>query len=266
MKTKIALLLLIFSSFLAQADSKLLRLATTTSTDNSGLLNELLPAFTADTGFKVQVIAVGTGKALRLGKDGDVDVVLVHAPGAEAAFVASGYGVQRFPVMFNDFVIVGPKADSAELSTATSVQQAFKKIKQSQSLFLSRGDNSGTHKKEQLIWKSSGIEASGSWYREVGQGMGRVLQMANELDAYTLTDRGTWLSYQDKIQLQINFEGGSILHNPYGIIAVNPTRYPDINNKGANALIEWITAKNKGQNLIARFKLHDRLLFKPMAN
>lgn len=256
---------LIFAGNIYAGEVNRIRLATTTSTDNSGLLNELLPAFSAASGVQVHVIAVGTGKALRLGRDGDVDVVLVHAPKAEKAFVASGYGVLRHPVMYNDFVIVGPHNDPADIATAQTLKQAFQHISGNQSTFISRGDNSGTHKKERSIWEITSLSPQGSWYREVGQGMGKVLQMANELDAYTLTDRGTWLAYRNKTQLKIVFEGDDALHNPYGIIAVNPERYPDINFKGANSLIEWITASNKGQKMIGEFKMHGKQLFKPLA-
>ena len=247
-------------------DNKLIRLATTTSTDNSGLLNELLPHFTADTGYRVHVIAVGTGKALKLGRDGDVDIVLVHAPKAEQEFVNSGHGVKRYSVMYNDFVVAGPSDDPAGIAAGSQdIDKAFAAIARSRSLFVSRGDNSGTHKKEQSIWAGAGIKPSGTWYREVGQGMGRVLQMANELDAYTLTDRGTWLAYEDKVQLRIAFEGDKALFNPYGIIAVNPRNYPDINSAGANALIDWITAQGKGQKLIGEFRLRGKQLFVPSA-
>lgn len=246
------------------ADSNLIRLATTTSTDNSGLLNELLPAFTEDTGYKVHVIAVGTGKALRLAKDGDVDAVLVHALEAEKEFVQSGYGVKRYPVMHNDFVVIGPENDPANANGAKSVKHAFSLINDSQSFFISRGDNSGTHKKEQTIWKQSGIQPTGSWYLEVGQGMGKVLQMANEMDAYTLIDRGTWLAYQYKVKLGVIYQGDTSLYNPYGIIAVNPQRYSDINFSGSTALIDWITSKTKGQALIAQFKMSGKQLFTPI--
>ncbi len=192
------LILFILCASSYASESKLLRIATTTSTENSGLLSTLLPAFTRDSGYVVHVIAVGTGKALRLGKNGDVDVVPVHAPSAEKEFVASGFGVKRIPVMYNDFIVVGPEKDPAKLADVTSITQSFAQIRDSQSLFLSRGDNSGTHKKELSIWKKSSIKPSNAWYREVGQGMGKLMQMANELDAYTLTDRGTWLAYQGK--------------------------------------------------------------------
>ena len=247
------------------ADTKApIRLATTTSTDNSGLLTYLLPEFTRDTGYPVHVIAVGTGKALRLGRDGDVDVVLVHAIGAETEFVNQGFGVQRHPVMYNDFVIIGDPADPAGIKNSTSIIDAFSRIKASESLFVSRGDDSGTHKKEKAIWQSANLKTDGKWYREAGQGMGKVIQIANELDAYTLTDRGTWLGYKDKVGMNILYQGDSLLFNPYGIIAVNPERYSDINQAGARALIDWMTSK-KGQQLIGHYTKFDQVLFTPSA-
>ena len=241
-----------------------IRLATTTSTENSGLLTYLLTEFTEDTGYKVHVISVGTGKALRLGKDGDVDVVLVHAIAAETEFVNQQYGVKRYPVMYNDFVIIGSKEDPAGIKSSQSIIDAFAKIKARKSLFVSRGDDSGTHKKEQNIWASAKVTPDGKWYREAGQGMGKVIQMANELGAYTITDRGTWLGYKDKVDMDILYEGDALLFNPYGIIAVNPERYSDINIKGANALIEWLVSK-KGQQLIGQYKKFDQVLFTPSA-
>ena len=261
--------LLLISNQSASAPSsdhhELIRLATTTSTQNSGLLDYLLPVFEKDSGYKVHTIAVGTGKALRMGRDGDVDVLLVHALKAEKKFIDEGHGEKRFYVMHNDFVIVGPKEDPAKLSTTNQAGNALEKIATHKSRFISRGDNSGTHKKELGLWKLSGIKPSilsNRWYLEAGQGMGKVLQMAGELDAYTLTDRGTWLTYQAKSPLKITFEGDSTLFNPYGIIAVNPKKYADLNNTGANALIAWMTSK-KGQTMISRFKVNDQLLFTP---
>lgn len=245
--------------------NKLIRLATTTSTDNSGLLNHLLPAFTADSGYAVHVIAVGTGKALRMGRDGDVDVVLVHAPEAAARFVEAGYGGKRHAVMYNDFVIVGPPDDPAGIGAANTVSKAMRNIAGTETLFVSRGDDSGTHKKELKLWQGGAITPQGEWYREAGQGMGKVLQIASELDAYTLTDRGTWLAYRNKSRLKVLFEGDEMLHNPYGIIAVSASRYPDINHQGALALIEWITSA-KGQQLIGDFRTGDTQLFIPMAD
>ncbi|MCG8099871.1 MAG: substrate-binding domain-containing protein, partial [Candidatus Thiodiazotropha taylori] len=234
----------------AHADAnKIIRLATTTSTDNSGLLKELLPEFQADTGYNVHVIAVGTGKALRMGRDGDVDVVLVHARSAEDQFVAQGHGEKRFGVMYNDFVIVGPQTDPAGLSKAKDATTALQLIAEHQAIFVSRGDDSGTHKKELGLWKKAAVDPQGQWYREAGQGMGKVLQIAAEMDAYTLTDRGTWLAYEKKSPLKIGFEGDPLLFNPYGIIAVNPQRYPDTNHRGAQALIQWLISP-EGQERI----------------
>lgn len=254
-----------FAATMPAPDKAPVRLATTTSTDNSGLLAYLLPEFKKDTGYQVHVIAVGTGKALRLGRDGDVDVVLVHAPGAEHDFVNHNYGAKRHAVMYNDFVIIGSPSDPAGIKSSHSVNEAFSKIKSSQSLFVSRGDDSGTHKKEKKIWKAANINASGSWYREAGQGMGKVIQIANELGAYTLTDRGTWLSYKNKVEMEILFQGDSLLFNPYGIIAVNPHRYSDLNTRGANALIEWMISE-RGQQLIGEYKKFNQVLFTPSAD
>ncbi|MET0053129.1 MAG: substrate-binding domain-containing protein [Candidatus Thiodiazotropha sp.] len=259
------LLLVTGASQAGDNPNKTIRLATTTSTDNSGLLNDLLPKFTEDTGYQVHVIAVGTGKALRMGQDGDVDVVLVHARPAEDKFVAEGYGDKRYGVMYNDFVIVGPASDPAGIAGANSAAEALGRIAKSQSTFVSRGDDSGTHKKERSLWKSAGIQPEGSWYREAGQGMGKVLQIASEMDGYTLTDRGTWLAYQDKLPLRIAFEGDPVMFNPYGIIAVNPQRHPDTNYEGARALIGWMISPT-GQKLIGDFKIGKNTLFPPDAS
>jgi tungstate transport system substrate-binding protein len=259
--------LLIFSGITQAGENpeKIVRLATTTSTDNSGLLNALLPKFTEDTGYQVHVIAVGTGKALRMGRDGDVDLVLVHARPAEDKFVAEGFGEKRYGVMYNDFVIVGPKSDPAQIGSVKTAVEALKKIADSQSIFVSRGDDSGTHKKERSLWSKAGITHDGSWYREAGQGMGKVLQIASEMGAYTLTDRGTWLAYQSKLPLKIAFENDPLLFNPYGIIAVNPQRHPDTNYAGAQALIGWMISP-KGQELIGGFTVGDNQLFTPSAD
>ncbi len=242
-----------------------IRLATTTSTENSGLLSFLLPEFQNTSNYKVHVIAVGTGKALRMGKDGDVDAILVHALEAENDFVKNAYGIKRYPVMYNDFVILGPAADPAAIGNAPSLQDAFLNISKNNSIFISRGDDSGTHKKERKIWASAEIIPAGQWYREIGQGMGKAIQMASELGAYTIADRGTWLSYKDKADLKVLYQGTDFLFNPYGIIAVNPKRYTDINFKGANALINWMTSK-RGQQLIGQYKIHRQVLFTPSAS
>ena len=250
---------------IVEHQNHIIRLATTTSTDNSGLLSYLLPAFETNTGYSVHVIAVGTGKALRMGRDGDADVLLVHAPQAEIEFVNAGYGSKRHAVMYNDFVLVGPDASVANIQISENINTALQQIAEHQLTFISRGDNSGTHKKERTLWKTVDIRPEGLWYREVGQGMGKVLQMAAELDAYTLTDRGTWLAYQDKLPLTILNRKDPHLHNPYHIIAVNPLRHKTINHQGANALIRWITSTT-GQSLIGSFAISDTLLFTPSAN
>ena len=249
-------------------DSKLIRLATTTSTENSGLLRYLLPEFEKDTGYKVHVISVGTGKALRMGRDGDVDILLVHALNAEKKFVEEGYGVKRYPVMYNDFVIVGPAKDQALYKDTKSVGDVLNNVASNKMRFVSRGDDSGTNKKELALWKGSKYQPNSktdTWYVEAGQGMGKVLQMADEMGAYTMTDRGTWLAYKDKLASKIVFEGDKTLFNPYGIIAINPEKYPDVNIAGDNALIKWITSE-KGQKLIGDFKVADEVLFVPNAD
>ncbi len=206
------------------------RLATTTSTDNSGLMRELLPYFEKKTGNELLVISAGTGQALRMGQDGNVDVLLVHEPTAEKRFVEAGYGVNR------------PESDPAGLKGGKDAINTLKKIAIGKHIFISRGDDSGTHKKELYLWEKAGMQPHKSWYREAGLGMGRVLQIADELNAYTISDRGTWLAFKSKLSLKLLAEGDTELHNPYSIIAVNPARYPGINYLGAMSLIAWITS------------------------
>ena len=262
----LGLALLAASVASAAPEQPTVRLATTTSTDNSGLLGVLVPRFEASSGYRVQVIATGTGKALRMGRDGDVDVLLVHAPVAEQAFVEAGYGERRHGVMYNDFVLVGPVADPAGVGATTDIATALQAIAANdKALFISRGDDSGTHKKELSLWRAAGVTPSGRWYREAGQGMGKVLQMAGELDAYTLTDRGTWLAYAGKSPLRIGFEGAPQLYNPYSIIAVSPRRYPGINHAGALALIDWLVSPT-GQQSIGDFRIAGSRLFTPSAD
>ncbi|MDH3631625.1 MAG: substrate-binding domain-containing protein [Gammaproteobacteria bacterium] len=248
----------------ASADASLLRLATTTSTANSGLMDLLLPKFTEKTSIEVHLIAVGTGKALRLGREGDVDIVLVHARAAEEAFVEAGYGIDRADVMYNDFIIVGPETDPAGTAKSNTVAEVLQRIHASEKPFISRGDDSGTHKRELILWQSASKSPHGSWYREVGQGMGKTLQIANEIDAYTMTDRGTWLAYESKLDIQLLFEGDPPLFNPYGIIAVNPERHPDVNYPGAIKLIKWMTSP-AAQKMIGEFKIKGQQLFVPTA-
>ena len=237
-----------------------IKLATTTSTENSGLLGYLLPVFEAKTGYKVDVVAVGTGAALKLGENGDADVVLVHARAQEDAFVAAGHGVDRRDVMYNDFIVLGPVSDPAGLATAKSSSEAFAKISASGSIFVSRGDKSGTHVKELEIWKAAGIAPVVAWYKEAGQGMEQVILMANGMPGYTLADRGTWLAVKGKTALKICYQGDKGLFNPYGIIAVNPAKWPAANHRGAKALIEWITG-SEGRAAIESYKLNGEQLF-----
>ena len=246
------------------AQSQRLRLATTTSTENSGLLGVLLPPFEAKTGLKVDVIAVGTGQALRLGEAGDVDVVLVHARELEDKFVAEGYGVNRRDVMHNDFIIIGPASDTAGVRGMKDTAAALKRIADRGAVFVSRGDNSGTHVKEQSLWTAAGFKPSGRWYREAGQGMGPVITMTNDLQGYTMADRGTYLSMKDKVELPILVEGDPRLFNPYGIIAVNPDRFPHAAYFEAMQLIAWMTSV-EGQQIIGDYKVGGEVLFFPDA-
>ena len=241
-----------------------LKMATTTSTENSGLLAALLPPFEKKFNVRVDVIAVGTGKALRLGENGDVDVVFVHARTAEDRFVNKGYGVNRRDVMYNDFIIVGPKEDPGRVKGIEDVAMALKKIAAAKALFASRGDDSGTHKKERALWEAAEFLPEGSWYMETGQGMGATLQIADEKRAYTMTDRGTYIALEGKIDLPILVEGDGRLFNPYGIIAVNPARHPHVNYEYAMALVGWVTSV-KGQKIIADYKKFGEALFHPTA-
>lgn len=246
------------SSAFAQENIKL---ATTISTDNSGLLGYLLPKFEAKTGYKVQVIATGTGKALKLGSQGDVDLVMTHAPKAEAKFVADGFGVEPRGIMENDFVVLGPKNDPAKIRSSKSAEEAFSKIAKTNAVFVSRGDDSGTNKKEILIWKAANVKPDFAGYKSVGQGMGKTLLMANELQGYTLSDRGTFIAYQGKIDMKVDFDGGKTLANPYQVILINPKKYPDLNHEGARAFADWLCS-DEAQKMIDGFKVKGQQLFK----
>jgi tungstate transport system substrate-binding protein len=238
-----------------------LRLSTTTSTENSGLLKVLLPVFEKKYNCKVDVIAVGTGKALKLAEAGDVDLTLVHARALEDAFVTAGYGVNRRDVMYNDFVIIGPAKDPAGVKGAATAALALQRIAHAQAVFVSRGDESGTHQKEKELWKRAGVKPSGSWYVESGQGMGEVITMATERRGYTLADRGTYNAYRHaKSDLAIVFEGEQGLFNPYGVIAVNPKRHPHVKYDLAMQFVEFITGA-EGQRLIANFKVQGDPVF-----
>lgn len=248
------------SSATAVAEEQIIRLATTTSTYNSGLLDKLLPVFEKKYDATVQVIAVGTGKALRMGQAGDVDVVMTHAPKAEKKFVNEGYGVNPLSVMYNDFVVVGPANDPAKIKGKSNVADALSAIAAANNDFISRGDDSGTHKKELSLWATTKQGTEFTNYKEVGQGMGKVLQIADELNGYTLTDRGTWLAYEDRLQLKLLVEGDKRLFNPYQIIQVNPSKHDGLNKVGAKQLSEWFVS-NEGQKMINDFRIKGKALF-----
>jgi len=241
----------------SQSSNPNIILATTTSTQDSGLLDVLIPLFEAETGYKVQTVAVGTGQALKMGEEGNADVLLVHAPKSEEAFMAAGFGKDRAPVMHNDFIIVGPKSDPAQIKGAVSAIDAFKMIYNSGSLFISRGDDSGTHKKELEIWGKAGLAPQGqAWYLESGQGMGATLTIASEKGAYTIADRGTFLAQRNNLNLVITLQGDPPLLNPYHVITVNPQRWPNANYDGAIAFYKFITAPD-AQKVISEFGLKE---------
>lgn len=246
------------------AETVHVRLATTTSTDNSGLLDVLLPPFEKAAGIRVDVIAVGTGKAITLAQNGDVDVILVHDRAREEKFVADGFGVARHAVMHNDFVVLGPAADPAKVKGMADVAQAMKAIAEARAPFASRGDDSGTHAKEKALWAAAGIQPAGAWYLEVGQGMGATLTVASEKQAYVLADRGTFLAYRGKVELVVLCQGDQRLSNPYGIIAVNPARHPHTKHEAARKLIDFVVSV-EGQKLIAGFRKGGQPLFFPDA-
>ena len=232
-------------------------LATTTSTQDSGLLDYLLPEFEKETGWTVKTVAVGTGKALQMGVDGEADVLLVHARASEDEFMENGDGVTRYDVMYNDFVLVGPAEDPAGVKACDNkVADSMAAIANAQAEFISRGDDSGTHKKELSIWKAAGIEPAGDWYISAGAGMGDVLKMADEKQAYTITDRATYLSMKDTLGLEIVCEKDADMLNPYGVITVNPEKNDQINEEGANAFAEWLVSE-QGQKLIGEYGVEE---------
>ena len=243
---------------------QIIRLSTTTSTENSGLLAILHPVFEKQNNIRVDVIAVGTGKALRIGGNGDVDVVFVHAPAAELKYVEQGDFIDRVAVMHNDFVIVGPENDPAGIISAKTVVEALTKIAQSQSSFISRGDDSGTHKKEKQLWQQATIDPKGAWYASVGQGMGAVLRIADDKQGYALTDRGTQIAYADKMKLKVLFEGDAALFNPYHVMAVNPEKHSHVQYDLAKKYIDFVISE-QGQKLIADYKKGEQQLFYPDA-
>jgi tungstate transport system substrate-binding protein len=251
----------------APAQDKFIIVQSTTSTQDSGLFNHLLPMFQKKTGIEVRVVAVGTGQAIKNAQNGDGDVLLVHAKPAEEKFVAEGWGVKRFDVMYNDFIIIGPKSDPAKIAGTKDVAAALKRIAATKSPFASRGDDSGTHKAELALWKMAGVDvkaASGSWYRETGSGMGPTLNTAVGMGAYALSDRATWSSFKNKANHQIAVEGDSKLFNQYGVMLVNPKKHPKVKTKEGQAFIDWLIGP-EGQAAIASFKINGEQQFFPNA-
>ena len=247
------------------AQERSVRMLSTTSTENSGLLSYLLPIFESKTGIRVHVVAVGTGQALRGARNGDADVLMVHDKASELKLIADGHGIERREVMYNDFVIVGPRDDPAKIGGTNDAISALQMIKKSGAVFVSRGDDSGTHKAERRLWRAAGIAPGGRsdpWYREAGSGMGATLNIAAGMNAYTLTDRGTWLSFRNRRDLEILVEGDPPLFNQYGIMLVNPAKHPHVKAKEARALIDWITSP-EGQRAIGKFTVEGRVLFIP---
>jgi tungstate transport system substrate-binding protein len=253
---------------LAQAQEKFITVASTTSTEQSGLFGHILPLFEQKSGIKVRVVAVGTGQALDIGRRGDADVVFVHARSAEEKFLAEGQGVKRYPVMYNDFVLIGPKSDPAKIGGGKDILEALKKIQAGGAPFVSRGDKSGTHMAELDLWKAAGIDieqARGSWYRSTGQGMGPALNTASSMNGYILADRGTWLSFKNRGDLVILAEGDKRLFNQYGVMLVNPEKHPTVKKDLGQAFIDWLISP-EGQKAIADYKINGEQLFFPNAN
>ena len=246
----------------AQAQERFITVASTTSTEQSGLFSHLLPAFEKTSGFKVRVVALGTGQALDLARRGDADVVFVHDKVAEEKFVAEGFGVKRQEVMYNDFVLIGPKADLAK-AAGKDILEGLRRVAAAQAAFVSRGDKSGTHAAELRYWKAAGVDlvvAKGPWYRDTGSGMGPSLNTASSMNAYILADRGTWLAFKNRGELGIVVEGDKRLFNPYGVMLVNPARHPHVKVSEGSAFIEWIVSK-EGQDAIASYKVGGEQLF-----
>jgi tungstate transport system substrate-binding protein len=252
----------------ASAQDKSIVVASTTSTEDSGLFGYLLPIFKAKTGITVKVVAQGTGQALDTARRGDADVVLVHAKAAEEKFLAEGFGVNRYPVMYNDFILVGPKSDPAGIKGTKDIVAALTAIHDKQAPFVSRGDRSGTHQAELALWKAAGIDITkdkGTWYREIGQGMGAALNTAGAMNAYTISDRGTWIAFKNKGELIIAVEGDKRLFNQYGVMLVNPAGHPSVKKELGQQFIDWLISA-EGQKTIADFKIDGQQLFYPNAN
>ena len=261
---RIALALLLASP--AQAQEKFITVASTTSTEQSGLFRHLLPVFRAKTGIQVRVVALGTGQALDMARRGDADVVFVHAKPLEEKFVAEGYGVRRFEVMYNDFILVGPRSDPAKVAGSRDIVAAFQKVKAANAPFASRGDKSGTHFAEVELWKLAGIDVSKEkgWYRETGSGMGPTLNTASAMNAYAVTDRGTWVSFRNRGELVTVVEGDRRLFNQYGVILVNPAKHPHVKRDLGQAFVDWMISA-EGQKAIADFRIGGEQLFFPNA-
>ena len=262
-----AALLFALVGFSSQAEDRFITVASTTSTEQSGLFGYILPIFESNTGIKVRVVALGTGQALDLARRGDADVVFVHAKAAEEKFLAEGEGVKRFAVMYNDFVLIGPKGDPAKIGGDKEIVEALKKIQTTQAPFVSRGDKSGTHMAELKLWKASGIDldkVKGAWYRDVGQGMGPALNTAASMNAYILADRGTWLAFKNRADLVILVEGDKRLYNQYGVIQVNPDKHPTVKKELGQAFIDWLVSP-EGQKAIADYKINGEQFFYPNA-
>jgi tungstate transport system substrate-binding protein len=261
------IILAMLLSVSAYAQPKFITVASTTSTEQSGLFKRLLPLFEQKTGIQVRVVALGTGQALDMGKRGDADVVFVHAKPLEEKFVAEGFGVRRFEVMYNDFVLVGPKSDPAKVRGTRDIVSAMQKIKAAQAPFASRGDKSGTHFAEIELWKLAAVDIAkdkGPWYRDTGSGMGPTLNTASGMNAYALTDRGTWLSFKNRGELVISVEGDQRLFNQYGVILVNPVKHPHIKKEMGQAFVDWVISP-EGQKAIAEYKIGGEQLFFPNA-
>jgi len=261
------LLLALLAALPAVAQEKFIVVASTTSTEQSGLFGYLLPVFQKKTGIQVRVVALGTGQALDLARRGDADVVFVHARSAEEKFLAEGHGVERFDVMYNDFVLIGPKSDPAKVSGGSDILGALKKIKSASALFVSRGDRSGTHIAELDLWKLAGIDIAsdkGPWYRDTGQGMGPALNTASAMNAYILADRGTWISFKNRGELAIAVEGDKRLFNQYGVMLVNPAKHPNVRKDLGQAFVDWVVSP-EGQKTIAGYKIGGEQLFFPDA-
>jgi len=249
----------------AQAQERFITVASTTSTEQSGLFGYMLPIYERETGVKVRVVALGTGQALDVGRRGDADVVFVHARAAEEKFLAEGQGVKRFPVMYNDFILIGPKADQARIGGGKDILEALKKVQAAQAPFVSRGDRSGTHMAELALWHAAGIDidkARGAWYRDTGQGMGPALNTAASMDAYILSDRGTWLAFRNRRDLTILVEGDKRLFNQYGVMLVNPVTRPSVKKALGQQFIDWLVSP-AGQKTIGAYKINGEQLFYP---